>query len=321
MMFNFFKKDTREKIYYRNVNSLLNDVYPHFRAVKIEKAQAVVLWADTRGRLREIALQAKKLKKPLVIVQHGRGAVREYLPPVNAELIADKICVWGPIDRDKLIKKGIGKDRVVLTGAPIFDGKNNARNHGEGNHVVFAPLHWDKEFEGNIEIYSELKKMPGIKVTTKLLSKVHDIKKYGDNVVVSDQWDEDCLKPTFELMKNTDLLVSNESGTLELIAMYFDIPVIFIDNFKPMPFLTLSERTIKEEKKIHPRPKGVDYTKNIKELPELIKINLANPSRLKEERKQVLAEEAGVGLLKKPVQNIINVIKNAIDKDHSYVIE
>jgi hypothetical protein len=314
MLFPFFKKDPREKVFLRNHNSILDKVIPYFRLVdRMGKAKAVVLWGDTRGRLKELALQSRKLKKPLIIVQHGRGAVGEYLPPINCEFLADKMCVWGTKDREKLIDHGIPASRIVLTGAPIFDGRSNKKVPHDGINVVFAPLHWDKEFEGNHDIYDALVKIPSINLTTKLLANAHDITRYGRNIVVTDQWKDNQLDITFELMGKTDILVSNEVGTLELIAMYFDIPVILIDNFKPMPLLKLSQQTIEEEKKLHPRPKGVDYTKDLGDLPELIKLNAAGPYRMGAEREKELNECTAVGTIKNPVQNIRDVILEAIN--------
>jgi len=158
-------------------------------------------------------------------------------------------------------------------------------------------------------------------MTVKLLKKRHDPKRYGKNVIITTQREPNLLQLIFDLLKKTDIVVSNTTGTFELIAMYFNIPVIYVDNFKARPFLDLSAEIIAEQKQKEPPPKGVDYTKNINELSDLIRLNIANPDRLKLEREKELNNCAAVGTLKKPAQNIVNVILGAINNDKNVVIE
>jgi len=313
-MFNLFRKDPRPQVHYRDHNAILKNITPHFRIAKPERAKAFLLWADSFGPIRDVAEQGKRLKKPVIVVQHGRASVREYLPPLNYQPIADKICVWGPRDKDMMLKAGYGTDRIVLTGAPIFDGIKTERIPHEGTNVLFAPLHWDSEMDENPVIYEKLASIKGVSVTTKLLQKSHDISRYGKNVVVTTQKDPELLDKIFNLMKRTDIVVTNGSGTFDLIAMYFNIPVIFIDNFKPRSFLDTDEKTISEFVKKYGKPKAVDYTKDLGELGDLIKLNIERPDRLKAEREKELLDCAAIGLISDPVDRIVKLVTGEIER-------
>lgn len=322
-MFNLFKKDPRVPIYYRDHFCIMQNVTPYFRLVKPEKAKALFLWADSFGPVREMAEYGKTLGKPVIVLQHGKQSVREYTTPPYFTLIADKICVWGPRDLKTLLDYGYDKNRIVLTGCPLFANKERTRdNKNDIPHVVFSPAKWECEIEENIDVYNELIKIKGIKVTSKLIEKCHDPKKFGKNIVITKfKGDLKMMDTIFKLLRTADIVVTNMLSTFDLIAIYLGIPVVFIDNFRPRAFHDISKETVEDYAKKSVPPKSVDYTKNIKDLHELIKLNLEKPDRLKAEREKELYECAAIGLLKKPAENIRNVILGMINHETDFHIE
>ena len=311
-MLNIFRrlsdKDANIPIFFDNHGNILNHVIPHFRPVEdIEKAKAVVLWQDVAGHTLPFVQKAKEMKIPLIVVQHGRWSFRDYFPPVNYTLKADKFCVWGTRDYLDMIRGGFSEERLVLTGAPIFEGFDRKKTEHEGNNVVFAPLHLDEEVEENMEIIGALLKMEGLNVTSKLLS-CHDKKAYGKNIVFSRGGDKDHLPKCMALLKRTDIVVSNEPGTFELLAMYLDIPVIFVKNAKPRTFCGNEDYA-----KLKPLPlNGVDVIEKVSELESTIHKHLHNPSLMHKERTAELLNSAGYGIQGSAVQRIVNVIKGCI---------
>src|SRR4030042_6304216 len=102
------------KIYSTEHNGVMEDINQHLIVVPtIEEAEVIVLWQDVVGFCKSFAHLAKYLKKPIVVIQHGVGAMDDYGPPNNYEFIAEKICVWSQNDVDMLKKFGISPKRYV----------------------------------------------------------------------------------------------------------------------------------------------------------------------------------------------------------------
>ena len=69
-------------------NNIMKNLIPHFiTTLTVKKAKAVVLWQDVTGTGIDFSKKAKEMGKPVIVVQHGRWAFRDYLPPVNYELL------------------------------------------------------------------------------------------------------------------------------------------------------------------------------------------------------------------------------------------
>jgi len=308
-MFNFLRR-TSDKfpVFFDNHGNILNHVMPHFSSVDdIAKAKAIVLWQDVAGHPLPYVAKAREMKIPVIVVQHGRWSYTDYFPPVNYTMKADKFCVWGVRDYLDMINAGFSEDRLVLTGAPIFEGFDRSRVKHEGSNVVFAPLHLDKEVEENMEIIGALLKIQGINVTSKLLS-CHDKKAYGKNIVFSRPGDPDHLYKCMELLKRTDIVISNEPGTFELLAMYLDIPLIFVNNSKPRPFCGNTDYD-----KRKPVPfNGVEVIQKVSELEGVIRKHMKEPSLMHTERAMELLNSAGCGIQGSAAGRIVNVIKEAI---------
>ncbi|MFH1710664.1 MAG: hypothetical protein ABH860_06365 [bacterium] len=285
-----------------NRNGVMDHIHTYFITTTLKRAQAAVLFQDVVGNGLKYALAAKERGTPIVVVQHGAWAVGDYLPPFNHPLYADKICVWGTRDYKKLINGGVPEKNVALTGCPLFHKIKPERIKHKGLNIVFAPSHYDKEIAENIKIMDELMTIKGTNIYAKLLS-VHKKQYYGNKTVTSNSFDKDHIKKCFNLLRKTDLVVSNEAGTFQLLAMYFNIPVIYIDNVKEMP----TKDTLLKKEKIYLH--GTFNIDDVEKLPEAIEINLKRPDLLEKERKEELLAGAGIGLPGSPVQKIVETIK------------
>jgi len=290
------------RIFLTNRGSVMDNIKPYFLTTSLKKSQAAVLFQDIVGNGLKYATEAKNIKTPIIVVEHGRGAIVNYLPPENHTLLADKICVWGPRDQEMLIKGWISPGKIVLTGCPLFFGLKPEKQNHKGINVLFAPGH-SKETGKNIEIKNKLRTIEGINIFAKLLS-VHDRKIYGKNVIISNSFDSDHIKKCIDAVKKADILITTSSGTIETIAMYFDIPVIFMDIHDEAEF---KEHYLLKRSKDNPL--GTYYIDNIDALPEAIENTLKDPAMLQKERKEELFAAAGIGLPGSPIEKIVDTIK------------
>lgn len=153
------------KAYISDYNNILLELSRRVELVEdVRDADVIITWQDVRGAMKELAVMNKELMgKPLVVVQHGRGATRDYLPPNNFELLADKICVWGPAEAERLYKAKIAKDRVVVTGSPLTYYTRKAEPMGEDGKknkiILFMPVITSKEEPDNLKVFYKLKQI------------------------------------------------------------------------------------------------------------------------------------------------------------------
>ncbi len=290
------------RIFLTNRGAVMDKVAPYFFTTSLKKAGVAVLFQDVVGNGLKYANEAKSQGIPIVVVQHGKGASCDYLPPLNYKLLTDKLCVWGKRDRDALIDGGIPAEKIVLSGCPLFDGESSKRDEHKGINVLFAPGHI-RESAKNIAVMETLMQIKGINVYAKLLS-THNRKQYGRNVIVSNSFDSDHMKKCFNAVRNADVLITNTSGTIETIALFFDIPIIFIDNLD----IGVAHHEVHTRSVANFR--GAHYIKRESELPEAVEKAVKDPSLLKNERRQELIETAGAGLPYSPVEKIVGTIKS-----------
>lgn len=289
------------RIFLTNRGSIMDKIMPYFITTSLKKAKVAVLFQDILGNGLNYANEAKERGVPIVVVQHGKGAVSDYLPPLNHKLLADKICVWGKRDYDALINGGISPDKVVLSGCPLFYNEKKDKKKHKGINVLFAPGHIQESNE-NIAIMEALRNIKGINIYVKLLS-LHNKKLYGNNVIVSNSFDRDHIKKCFDAVRNADILIANTSGTIETIALFFDIPIIFIGTFaNDTSGVPLHNRSAS-------RPAGTYYIKDINEMPDAVSKLMDNPALNMEERRKELIETAGVDLPYSPIEKIVDTIK------------
>lgn len=317
-IFSIIKKNrqafTNPRIFLTNRGGVMNNFMPFFFTTSIKKAKVAVLFQDVVGNGLKYATEAKENGIPIVVVQHGRGAADDYLPPINHKMLADKVCVWGTRDYEMLTKGGYPPERVALTGCPLFDGLKNERIRHKGTNILFAPAHsiGDHAYNdpSNMEIMKTLRSLKGINILVKLLSTHKDRKEYGRNIILSNSFDNDHIQKCIAAVRRSDLLISNQSGTIELIAMYFNLPVIFIKVPNPKINALLS---IRFNTQFPPQSKtkafGAYFLDSAKMLPEAIDEIASNPTMLDQSRKEELLAAAGVGLPGSPTLKIIEIIK------------
>jgi hypothetical protein len=292
----------------------MDNILPYFLTTSMKKAQVAVLFQDIVGNGLKYAMEAKERGIPIVVVQHGRGPLLDYLPPNNHKLMADKICVWGTRDHKMMLEGGFDPDRVVLTGCPLFDSLKNEKISHKGTNILFAPGHsvGPHEFlhESNLLIMEQLNKIHGINIYIKLLS-TQNSKHFNGHLIRSNSFDRDHIQKCIAAVRMSDILVSNQCSTIDLIAMYFGIPVISILTKDPKTHEILSRRfdvSMKFEDKT--KAFGSYFRDDPVKLAGSIDELISNPNMLDRSRKEELLSSAGVGLPGSPVLKIIETIKS-----------
>lgn len=142
------------------------------------EADCFLLWQDVRGVPRELARLAKNaLKKPVVVMQHGRGATRDYCPPNKFELLADNILVWGESEKKRLIQVGINSEKIIVTGCPLLPRLKPRSPERLGKNVLFVPVIAQKEEPENLLVYAALKIWESQKLIGTVQTHFNDMKR------------------------------------------------------------------------------------------------------------------------------------------------
>lgn len=181
------------KAFVSDFNNVLLDVTRRVETVPDPRdADVLIIWQDVRGAMKTLCeINRQQLNKPVVVVQHGRGATRDYLAPNNFPLLADKICVWGQAEADRLAKAGYG-DKAVITGSPLVHWTRNPIPRQEraiGKRiVVFTPVITSHEEVENIEVALTLRKIQYDYVIEKLKSRSKELKQLWHSWLV----DQNC---------------------------------------------------------------------------------------------------------------------------------
>jgi len=336
----------KPKVYCRNFNGVLDGILKSDEfefVIDPRKADALVIWQDVRGEFVEICnINKEFIHKPVIVVQHGAGATRDYEHPMKCDLLADKFCCWGQHDMERLIRQGNGHKGVV-TGSPLINRLKPKEKH-EDKNIVFIPIITTHEEPANLITFYELKKMEldysqknliknkqmlisdwklnpndfenertipysDINKNFRLISKLttmHDINLYLGSVaktsVDSATHIEDCVR----LLTQTDLVVGMVESTFQMLAMAMDIPVVICKEWE------FKEYGGKDYTDLdHIKTNGATYT-DLGDLRKVVEQELSNPERLQEERKKTVLRELG-DLTSNPDENIIKVIKGEIN--------
>lgn len=150
------------KAYVADFNNILLELSKRVDLVSDARdADVIITWQDVRGAQLELAkMNQDYLQKPLVVVQHGRGATRDYNAPNNFKLLADKICVWGQTEADRMTHSGYG-DKTVITGSPLtFYTRNKPSKLDEkGTFILYMPIITSKEEPDNLINFYHLKQI------------------------------------------------------------------------------------------------------------------------------------------------------------------
>jgi hypothetical protein len=169
------------KAYICDFNNVLLELSNRVEKVSDPKdADVIITWQDVRGGMKELAeINASYLKKPLVVVQHGRGATRDYNAPNNFKLVADKICVWGQTEADRMINAGYA-NKTVITGSPLTFYTRNAEAPGEDSKknkiILYMPVITSKEEPDNLIAFYKLKQIEYAYAEKRLLKHYKELK-------------------------------------------------------------------------------------------------------------------------------------------------
>lgn len=171
------------KVFLENYNGVLDLVQDqleesHEITTNPHEADIFVLWQDVRGdflQLSEIVIY--HLKKPLVVMQHGRGAVRDYGSPNKFKLLADIIMVWGESEKARLLSYGIPEDRIEVVGCPMLPRFKKVKRQTPGKNVLFVPVISSKEEPENILVFAALKKWESEKLIDNITVRFDELKK------------------------------------------------------------------------------------------------------------------------------------------------
>ena len=294
------------KVFFRDLNQVLGDVLDDFEVVEdYTQADAVVCWTDVDGECRDIILNANYLGIPTLVMQHGLRASHEYAAPYNAPLLANKIMVWGPRDKERLILGGVDEGRILVTGTTLFNHLTPKKPH-EGINVVFAPMRWEGDLKENHIVARRLKEIEGINVVTKLIDDM-DPSEF-ENPIYSKRSISSHLEICASVLSTADVIVGINEGTFQLFAYTLGIPVLVVDLWKPKLF---DNRLFYSEISSFFSP--ACQRTSLEDLDQSIKDAIADPEKFSPERKKTLFEYAGVGFDKlNPKQRIINSIRDAI---------
>lgn len=334
----------KPRVYLRDYNGVLQGVRKSDELDFVNDPRdcdCILLWQDVRGEMLEIVkINQTHFHKPLVIVQHGRQATRDYGAPENFKLSADKICVWGQDDYDRMCELGY-KDKTVITGCPYLNRLKPKEIHTDRN-IIFVPVRTMHEEPMNLITHWELKKIElthmqdtlrrnydklvnewspnvfnpdaygdtigyhDINKNFRLIAKLtplHDKALYSGAINLSEPLHATHIDNCVLLLQNTDVVVSLEEGTFQTLVMAMDIPLIIVKGWK----LTQFAGKDYSKDRVELQTPGATHVE-MSELTTAIERELAQPCRLSTERKQVVEREFGK-LDSDPDKNIINVIK------------
>lgn len=153
------------KAYISDFNNILLNVRRRVETVSDPRqADILILWQDVRGAMKTLCdINKNYTNKPVIIVQHGRGATRDYLPPNSFPLLADKICVWGETEAERVRQAGYSNDRIAITGSPLTFYTRNPiarQDSAKGKRIItYTPVITSHEEVFNIEVALELRKI------------------------------------------------------------------------------------------------------------------------------------------------------------------
>jgi hypothetical protein len=272
----------------------------------IKSADAILLWNETPMGGWDTWVKSLKGKRT-ILFQHGRRGTSRIYPPFNEPLKSDVICAWSENDRKRLTIAGVPPEKIIVTGTTIFSHLKPRRPH-KGINVVFSPEHWDIDVAENFIVNSQLAKLQGVKVISKLLKDEHTPGVYP-NPVWSDRRTDEHIEIFTEVLAEADVVVAVSESTFELCAQIMDIPVVIADIWTPKA-CNGDERYRDYNREYSNACVGV---KDMSGLNEAIMYAVKHPEHLREERKQIAVSDGGTNI-KNPLEEIIKVVEN--DRTH-----
>lgn len=122
------------------------------------EADVSLVWQDVRGsEAQYVDIMRNRLNKPVFVMQHGRGATRDYLPPNSFKFKGSKMLVWGQSEKDRMVRAGVPEQDIIITGCPLFK-RIVPKQKKDSTNVTFCPVISSKEEPENMLVHAELKK-------------------------------------------------------------------------------------------------------------------------------------------------------------------
>ena len=343
------------RIFGFDANGVLTETFDRLRKTPgieltddARSADHFLFWQDVRGGCLTVCeLNRDYMGKPVTLVQHGRGAMRDYLPPNSFQALADTLCVWGEADADHLRRAGYGS-RARITGSPLknlLKGRaQRSRKDKEGLNILYVPIIADHEQPENLINFYHLKRLeldrcierletakqplkdlgwnawnlqPGtvtdgtipwsvlnseFRIITKLAQGFHDASLYYGHKLTTYPHNRVHQAETLKLLECADVVVAVEEGTLPLLAMALDIPVVIIDGFQYHNYGGVDYSTVEMI-----RTRGATYT-DLAHLRATLEYSLSHPEHLRAERQEVVERELCPKGIQDPVAEIIDVV-------------
>jgi len=236
-------------------------------AYKIEPyVDAVVTTNDTRTLEQIIIKILKKHKKKSYVIQHGYTTLGEgFFPLIKNKMLADKMFVWGSTSKEWMIKEGLKKENLIVTGSMKFDDYIEDKktidirkkfNISDDKKIVFFIPEANNDLICHLS-HKELTEFYRILLNTIkkmrefiLFIKLHPSDKYprlpeeilreerANNVIILEKYFP--LKP---LLKQSDLIISMGS-TVTLEAMFFKKPILIANFFNKKPIVPFVENNM-----------------------------------------------------------------------------
>lgn len=169
------------KVYVVNYNGVLDGVIEHYAkknqlTSNYHEADAFVLWQDVRGHMKELAeIAIQRLGKPVIVMQHGRGATRDYLPPNKFKAISDMYLLWGETEKERMLSAGVPEEKLKVVGCPLFPSLR-PKAKKSGKNVLFVPVIAEKEHPENLLVYAKLKEWESKKLFKSISEKFKKLK-------------------------------------------------------------------------------------------------------------------------------------------------
>ena len=220
-------------------------------AFRLEKPNIIIVLTDSSPPCRIAVLVGRFAKIPSLLLLHVGMIGRNYDCP---EFLVDKIAVTGEFAKDILIKCGVDKNRLVVTGRPTYDALVRAEEHFEKDEIcrklgldptrriiVYTTENLPpRESEAMVyAICKAVKEFSGLQFVIKIHPSELDLSMYQrvtrdigvDALITRDA-------NIYEVLYVCDIVITGFSATA-LDAMMLDKPVITV-NFTgledPLPF-------------------------------------------------------------------------------------
>ncbi len=313
------------KAFISDPRCLTLNIQPNLEIVSRETAEIFILYQDYLNEEKGYMDEALKRNIPVLVIQHGRQATRDYSKD-GRDLRANKICLWGMIDYNRMRGLGYPAEKLVITGCPILEALPKQLPPGFKKPIIFfSPKYYPYLTDPNFDILKELLRTP-YKIIIKTIADDVNLHNYfqwqqiypGRIDIVSTSPKGRPLnhltKVIGGLMKSC-IFVGIEESINELMAEAMDIPVVMVTD------AWIPKETLHFNGQHDVMRKGLAYSRAVyrtklnnlfNELNRVMKHD-----DKKEERFDVAREEGGLGLpTNQLIMNEINkLVKPILRRD------